>query len=177
MKPLFAALILLSASALASAQAMPADMHHDKPPVPPSSSVTVTVDGKTITLSLADLRAMPQTTVHVHNAHRNLDEDYTGPLASLVLERAGLVASPRTEHMLLHSTVTASATDHYFVVYSAAEIEPMLSHNQVIVAVSKAGAADSEGGGIQLINTTDAKPARWVHGLSSLRVDTRADIN
>jgi len=60
------------------------------------------------------------------------------------------------------------------VLYSGAEAEPDFSTGKVIVAVMKSGLPDQEGGLIQLINTTDAKPARWVHGLSSLAVMTLA---
>lgn len=147
-------------------------MRHDKPPVPPSKSLNVTYSGKTITLTVADLAAMPQTTVHVHNAHLNKDEDYTGPLLADVLAKAGLAATHDTEPMILHSTLMASATDGYFVLYSLAEVEPSFSRSQVIVAILKSGLPDKDGGTIQLINTDGAKPARWVHGLSGLNVMT-----
>jgi hypothetical protein len=43
--------------------------------------------------------------------------------------------------------------------------------------VMKNGLPDREGGLIQLINTGDAKPARWVHGLMSLAVMSVAPSN
>lgn len=141
-----------------------------KPPVPPSHSLNISFQGRVLTLKPEDLLALPQVTVHVHNAHRNADETYTGPLLSDVLAKAGLVANKESEPLILHSSVIATGTDHYFVLYSAAEVEPMFSKSQVIVAVMKAGLPDSEGGNIQLINTDGARPARWVHGLSDLNV-------
>jgi hypothetical protein len=147
------------------AEAMPA-----KPPVPPSKALTVSFDGKSITLSVEDLINLPQVTVKVHNEHRNADESYTGPLLSDVLAKPGLVASRETQSLILHSNVVATGTDHYFVLYSAAEVEPSFSTGKVIVAVMKAGLPNTEGGNIQLINTVDAKPARWVHGLMSVNV-------
>ncbi len=143
---------------------------HEKPPVPASHSVNVTFQGRVITLKVEDLLGLPQVTVHVHNAHRNDDETYTGPLLSDVLAKAGLVASKETEPLILHSSVIATGTDHYFVLYSAAEVEPMFSRGQVIVAVMKSGLPNSEGGNIQLINTDGARPARWVHGLADINV-------
>ncbi len=62
--------------------------------------------------------------------------------------------------------VVATGSDHYYVLYSGGEV--MYSTGKVIVAVMKSGLPDTEGGLIQLINTSDAKPARWVHGLSGL---------
>ncbi|HLI75978.1 MAG TPA: hypothetical protein VKV02_03460 [Acidobacteriaceae bacterium] len=148
--------------------------HMDKAPAPPSHSVNVTFEGRVTTLTLDDLLKLPQTTVHVHNAHSNQDETYTGPLLSEVLARAGLLATKETEPLILHSAVIATATDRYFAVYSAAEVEPAFSKSQVIVAVMKSGLPDTAGGLIQLINTDGAKPARWVHGLLDLNVLTVA---
>jgi len=155
-----------------SADSMPV-----KPPVPPSKSVSLSFEGKTATVSLTDLATMPQTTVMVHNSHRNTDETYSGPLLSDVLARVGLTSSRETEPLILHSSIIATGTDHYFVLYSGAEIQPSFSTGKVIVAVMKSGLPDSEGGLIQLINTCDAKPARWVHGLMSLSVMAVAPSN
>ncbi|HEX4155322.1 MAG TPA: hypothetical protein VHY48_06890 [Acidobacteriaceae bacterium] len=175
---LTAAILALALAPIALAAQMPAphNTDHDaaampsKPPVPPSHSLTVTFEGHTTAFKIEDLLALPQVTVHVHNAHRNTDETYSGPLLADVLARAGLVASRETEPLILHSSVIATGTDHYFVLYSAAEVEPMFSRSQVIVAVMKSGLPDTEGGMIQLINTDGAKPARWVHGLTDLNV-------
>jgi hypothetical protein len=179
---LSAALVFALAPLCATAQApMKQDgamaMDHAKPPVPPSKSVAVTFGAKTITLTMDDLLKLPQVTVHVHNAHRNTDETYSGPLVSDVLSRAGLAASKDTEPTILHSSLVATGTDRYFVLYSAAEAEPSFSTGQVIVAVMKSGQPNTEGGAIQLVNTVDAKPARWIHGLASLSVMTLAPNN
>lgn len=145
--------------------AMPA-----KAPAPPSKSLIVVFQGRTTVLSVDDLLKLPQVSVHVHNAHRNTDEDYSGPLVSDVLAKAGLTATPETQPLILHSAVVATGTDNYYVLYSAAEMEPGFSNGKVIVAIMKAGLPNTEGSLIQLVNTNDAKPARWVHGLMSLNV-------
>lgn len=139
-------------------------------PVPPSRSLTVTFEGRTTNFTVEDLLKLPQVTVHVHNAHRKTDEEYTGPLVSDVLAKAGLVSSRETQPLILHSSVIATATDHYFVVYSAAELEPAFTTGQSIIAVMKHDLPNTEGGTIQIINANAAKPARWVHGLMSLSV-------
>jgi hypothetical protein len=141
-----------------------------KAPVPPSKSLTITFQGRTTVLTVEDLLKLPQVTVHVHNAHRNADEDYSGPLVADVLARAGLSPAHENEQAILHSAVIATGTDHYFVVYSAAELEPAFTLGQSIVAVMKGGLPDTEGGLIQLINANAAKPARWVHGLTNLNI-------
>ena len=142
-----------------------------KAPVPPSHSVTITFQGRSTVLKIEDLIALPQVTVHVHNEHRNADEDYTGPLLSDVLAKAGLTATKETQPLILHSTVVATGTDHYYVIYSCTEVEPAFSHGQVIVAITKNnGLPNTEGGAIELVNTTDTKPARWLHGLTQLNI-------
>ena len=182
--PVLAALFVLApASLLAQTDAMPPETKAPastgqalqsmpmKAPVPPSKSVTITFQGRTTVLKIEDLIALPQVTVHVHNEHRNADEDYTGPLLSDVLAKAGLTATKETQPLILHSTVVATGTDHYYVIYSAAEIEPAFSHGQVIVAITKNnGLPNTEGGAIELVNTTDTKPARWLHGLTQLNI-------
>jgi hypothetical protein len=145
-------------------------MESAKPPVPPSKSVTVTFEGKTSTFTADDLLNLPQVTVQVHNAHRNTEETYSGPLLADVLARVGLNASRETEPLILHSSLVATGTDNYFVLYSVAEVQPSFSTGQVIVAVMKSGLPNTEGGVIELVNTVDAKPARWVHGLTKLNV-------
>jgi hypothetical protein len=148
----------------------PAPMEAMKPPVPPSKNVDVSFEGKTIALSLTDLVNMPnQVTVHVHNAHRGgVEETYSGPLLSDVLAKIGLTATRETQPIILHSVIVATGSDHYYVLFSGGEVE--YSTGKVIVAVMKSGLPDSEGGLIQLINTDDVKPARWVHGLMGISV-------
>jgi hypothetical protein len=146
----------------------------EKAPVPPSHSLAITFHSAVTRLSVEDLLKLPQVTVHVHNAHRDRDETYTGPLVSDVLARAGLSPAHENEALILHSTIVATGTDHFYVLYSCAEAEPAFSNGKVIVAVMKSGLPDTDGGTIQLINTDGAKPARWVHGLMSLQVMTLA---
>lgn len=146
------------------------NMHHSKPPVQPSKQLTVTFAGNTRTFTPTELATLPQVTVHVHNAHANTEEDYTGPLVADVLAKAGFAVTRDVEPTVLHAALLASATDGYVVLYSLAEVEPSFSKSQVIVALLKAGQPDTIGGNLQLINTDGAKPARWVHGLSGLTV-------
>ncbi len=137
-----------------------------KPPVPPSRAVSLAFQGKNVSVSVEELLNMPQVTVQVHNAHRGgMAETYSGPLLSDVLEKIGLKATHENHPLILHSVIIATGMDHYYVLYSAAEVEPSFSNSKVIVAVMKDGLPNADGGNIELINTDGAKPARWVHGL------------
>ncbi len=143
---------------------------HEKSAIPPSRSVNVSFEGKTITLTVEDLLNLPQVEMNVHNAHSNVEEFYSGPLLADVLARAGLKASRETEPLILHSSLVATGSDHYFVLYSLAEVEPNFSSGQVIVAIMKSGLPNTDGGLIELVNTADAKPARWLQGLTDLNI-------
>ncbi len=140
-------------------------------PVPPSRSVALEFEGKSMSVSVEDLLNMPQVTIQVKNVHRGgVEATYTGPLLSNVLEKIGLKATRETQALILHSVIVATGMDHYYVLYSAAEVEPRFSNGTVIVAVMKSGLPNSAGGDIELINTEGAKPARWVHGLMGISV-------
>jgi hypothetical protein len=141
-----------------------------KPAVQASKTLAVTFRGATTNLTLTELVALPQTTITVHDPHTNKDVKFTGPLVSDVLIKAGLVPSEETHQLILHSTVVATGADGYYVLYAAAELEPMFSGAKAIIAVMRFDLPNTEGGLIQIVNTADAKPARWVHGLTSLNV-------
>ena len=151
------------------------DMHHDKPPAVPSTTLRVdTGTGPAVTYNMDDLKALAQTTVIVHNAHLNKDEMYTGPLLTDVLAKAGLAFSEKTEHPMLHMAVLAGGTDKYFVVYSAAEVQPGLHMAKVIVALQRNSAPLDSSGQFQLVDSHDVKPARWVRNLNTITVKTIA---
>jgi hypothetical protein len=147
-----------------------------KAPGAPSKSLLVTYNNTAITLTIEDLLKLPQTTITAHNGHTNKDETYTGPLVSDVLAKAGLASTDENHKTILHSSVIATGTDGYFVLYSAAELSSRFASAKVIVAVMRSGLPNTDGGNIQLINPADTKPARWVHGLSNLTVMSIAPI-
>ena len=153
-------------------------MHHAgtqdnaKPAPKPSSSLLVIGPAQSITLSLADLQAMPQTTVKVHNGHTNADETYSGPRLSEVLAKVGLSLTPKNEHDFLRMYIVARGTDGYYVLYSGAEVEPGLHKAEVIVAIAQDGQPLTRTGAFQLIDSLDVKPARWVRNLSKISVTT-----
>jgi hypothetical protein len=140
------------------------------PVLPQSNTIDVSYLGKVTKVTMEDLRKLPQTTLNVHNASKNIDESYTGPLLANVLGLAGLKASVDTEWAMLHSSLIATGKFNYFVVYSVPEVEPSYSTRQIIVAISKSGQPNTEGGVIELVNTLDSNPIRWVHGLTDLTV-------
>ena len=145
-------------------------MEMTKPASKPSTSLTVNLDGNYTTFSTAELKAMPQKTVKVHNAHNNMDETYTGVALGDVLAKAGFVASKATQPKMLHSYVRAEGTDKYWVVYSLTEVEGSEHEGDVIVATSMNGGGLGAGGELKLVSTSDKKPQRWVRNLAAIVV-------
>jgi hypothetical protein len=148
-------------------------MEMAKPAAALSTSLTLTVDGKVTTFAVADLKAMPQKTIKVHNAHTNADETYSGvPLGDL-LAKAGFVADKTTQKKMLHSVLHIEGTDKYWVLYSLTEVEGSEHIGDVIVATSMDGpnglGAD---GGLKLVSTEDKKPQRWVRNLTAITLKT-----
>jgi hypothetical protein len=178
MKPASASLSLVAALCFSvmSASSHPQDAsaatmaEHAHAPAPPSTSLTVTVDDKPTALSVAELSAMPQKTVTVHNEHTKTDETYTGVLLGDLLAKYGLPADKTTHRKMLRSYIVAEGTDKYWVLYSVTEIESSEHNGDVIVATSMAGKPLGDDGQFKLVNSEDKKPQRWVRNLSAITV-------
>jgi hypothetical protein len=137
---------------------------------PPSTSLTLTVDGKATTLSVSDLQAMPQTTVTVHNEHTKVDETYTGVLLGDLLTKSGFPVDKTTHRKMLRSYLIAEGMDKYWVLYSVTEIEFSEHNGTVIVATSMGGKPLGDDGQLKLIDSSDKKPQRWVRNLNAITV-------
>ncbi len=137
-----------------------------------STSLTLEVAGKSTTLSVAELQALPQKTVTVHNAHTKMEESYTGVALSDLLTKYGAALDKAGQKRILRSYVKVEGTDHYFVLYSAAEIERAIHNGDVIVATSLDGKGLGDDGEIKLVATGDKKPMRWVRNLTKITLVT-----
>jgi hypothetical protein len=169
----FALLIATAVAGLSTAQTQmaPSTMGSTetaKPPAPASTSVALTVDGKTTTFTVSDLTAFPQKTVSVHNEHTKMDESYSGvPLGDL-LAKAGFTATKATQRKMLRSYLKVEGTDKYWVLYSVTEVEASEHSGDVIVATSMNGKPLGADGELKLVSTGDAKPQRWVRNLTAI---------
>ena len=137
---------------------------HGRAPAKRSSELRVALPGRNVTLSIAAIEALPQSSVTVHNAHTNADERYTGAKLTDVLAKAGAKAGKD----VLHSYVIASGADGYWVLYSGEEISDTVHTGEVIVATEREGKPLSEDGALKLVSTEDRKPERWVRNLEAI---------
>jgi hypothetical protein len=139
-----------------------------KPQAPLSTSLTLTVDGKATVFSTADLKAMAQKTLKVHNEHTKMDESYSGvPLGDLLI-KAGFLADKTTQQKMLRGYLRVEGTDKYWVVYSVTEVEATEHDGDVIVATSMNGGGLGADGELKLVSTGDKKPQRWVRNLTEI---------
>jgi hypothetical protein len=142
-----------------------------KPGVP-SKTLAVTAGGKTVTLTMADLQAMPQRSLRVHNGHNNQDETYTGVGLNDLLAKYGVTLEGKGAQKVYHTYVRAEGTDKYWVLYSATELEPEIATWDSIVAIAMDGKPLAADGDFKIVAGGERRPARWVRNLRSLTVVT-----
>jgi hypothetical protein len=164
------ALAISTAAGLAQAPAPAAPMAetHAHKPSAPSTSLTLTVDGRTVTLTPEALAAMPQQKITAHNGHSNVDEVYTGVAVSDLLAKQGVSLTGDGAKKVYRSYLRATGTDKYWVLFSASELEGGMHLGDVIIALTVDGKPLTEDGRFKLVSTEDKRPARWVRNLESL---------
>lgn len=129
-----------------------------------------------LTLSIADLKAMPRTTLHVTNPHEKKVEVYEGVLLEELLHRAGVPHGEQLRGPLMASYVIAEAEDGYRVAFSLAELDSGVLDSGVLVADLMDGAPiPPKLGPLRLIAPHDKRPARWVRMLKSITVVSSKD--
>ena len=169
--PAVLALCLGASPALCQMGAMPMDHGSAKPAVP-SHTLTITANGKSVTMSMADLQALPQRTLRVHNGHNNQDETYTGVGLDDLLAKYGVSLANGNAHKVYHSYLKAEGTDKYWVLYSASELIPELHTWDAIVAIAVNGQPFVTEGDFRMVSGGERRPARWVSNLSALTIVT-----
>lgn len=169
--PAVLALCLGASPAFCQMGAMPMDHGASKPAVQ-SHTLTVTANGKSVTLSMADLKAMPQRTLRVHNGHSNQDETYTGVGLDDLLAKYGVSLANGNAHKVYHSYLKVEGTDKYWVLYSASEVIPELHTWDAIVAISVNGEPILADGEFRMVAGGERRPARWVNNLTALTIVT-----
>ena len=133
-----------------------------------SVTLTVTVGGVSRQFSRTDLLKMPQSTLTVHNAHTDRNETYAGVAISDLLNATGPSFNKDTQRTYLRSYIRAQGTDFYFVLYSAAEMQPELNIARALVATGVDGHDLGDEGQFKLVSSAEKRPARWVRNLLSL---------
>jgi hypothetical protein len=125
-----------------------------------------------ISYSPAEFRALPHVEIKLHNEHTNSDETYSGvPLATL-LAQANVPLGKELRGEALTSYLIVSGSDGYSVLLSLAEVDPSFHAGQVLVADTRNGQPLGDHGPFELIVSDDKRPARWVHNLNSIALQS-----
>jgi DMSO/TMAO reductase YedYZ molybdopterin-dependent catalytic subunit len=166
-----ARLCLLAAAALARffAADSPACAQTTAP-----SSAELKVSGAVstpLTLTVADLKAMPRKTLTVVNPHDKKTEKYEGVAVEEILRKAGVPQGEALRGPTMTTYVLADAADGYRVVFSLAELDSGIVDSEVIVADTMDGAPLGDKlGPLRLVAPHEKRPARWVRMLRSITV-------
>jgi hypothetical protein len=140
------------------------------------ASTTLTISGditKPVSLSLADISAMPHKTLKVTNPHDQKEEVYEGVALADLLKLAGAAQGEHLRGAAMATYVLVEAADGYRVVFSLAELDPGIQDSNVLVADKVDGhALDGKVGPLRLVAPLDKRPARWVRMVQSIRVIT-----
>jgi len=122
-------------------------------------------------VKVSDLKAMPRTTVTVHNEHSKAEETYSGVRLATLLEKMGAPLGHDLRGAALSGYLVATGADGYVAVIALAEADPAFHSGEVIVADTMNGAPlDAKSGPFKLVVTEDKRPARWVRNLVSIEL-------
>jgi DMSO/TMAO reductase YedYZ molybdopterin-dependent catalytic subunit len=124
---------------------------------------------KPLTLTAADLKAMPRTTVSVMDQGREVK--YGGVLVAEILARAGAPLGRDMSGPAVASYVVATGKDGYAAVFSLGELDPAMTSNDIIVADTVDGQPlfDYQGP-YRIVAPHDKRGARGVRMLQKLDV-------
>jgi DMSO/TMAO reductase YedYZ molybdopterin-dependent catalytic subunit len=142
-------------------------------PVAAATAHTLTIAGDVstpLTLTPADLKSLPRTTVTVHQED-GTTVTYEGVLVGELLKRAGAPLGRDLSGQALATYVLATASDGYRVVYSIGELDPAMTADEIIVADTIDGKSlfDYQGP-LRIVAPHDKRGARSVRMVERLDV-------
>ncbi|MFI8260001.1 MULTISPECIES: molybdopterin-dependent oxidoreductase [unclassified Streptomyces] len=128
--------------------------------------------GKPYTLTLADLRKLPQSSAPVKFTSAKGDQEHT--YAGVPLYEVLKTAEPRFDQSKkngqLRGVVAATGGGDYRAVFAWAELDPGFAKSQILLAVSEDGVPFDDAAGPRLVVPQDTKGGRYVSELNQLWV-------
>ncbi|RUL61458.1 molybdopterin-binding protein [Dyella dinghuensis] len=154
-------LALLAFSSInVAAQTAPADQ-----PV-----VRVIADGKApITLDHTALAAMPRVSVTA-SAHHEAPSRWQGVSLQSILQKVDAPSGEKLRGHAMTTIVRVTASDHYQIVFSLAELDPMLGNEQAMLADTQDGHPIAKDGPYRIVVPGDKRPARWIRSVTTIEV-------
>ena len=127
------------------------------------------LDSPAITMSVADLDALPKHSAILHDHGKEVQ--YEGVLVHDVLVKAGLDFGKELHGKQLSSYVEAIGDDGYRVVYSLAEFDPSVMDSDILIADKQDGHTLGEKQGpFRIVAPHDKRPARSLRLLHEISV-------
>ncbi len=143
-------------------------------PLPPAAGLQAIGDaGQAVSLTTADLAALPRETVSAAPTHDSAPRRYEGARLTDVLRAVGAPLGPRLHGPAVRDVVVATGADGYRAVFSLAETDPANHAGARILIADRVDGAplDAKEGPLRLVVDGDLRPARSVHNL--VRVEVR----
>jgi hypothetical protein len=179
-------LSLFLATPLAHAQTGPITDLPMGHPQPPDTSIThiqadlgrdamimplkISYGKKSAEWTATKLAPLPHETIQTTNERTQAQETYAGvPLMALLVE-LGVPQKLKGKDFRLY--LIAEGRDGNKVVYSLGEVSPDVHDGSVLLADSVDGKPLSDNGPIELICSGERRPARWVRGVISIKVQS-----
>lgn len=138
-----------------------------------AQNLTIAGDvAKPLTLTKADLAAMPRTSVTIKaEGEEGAESKYEGVLLYDILKQAGAPLDKQLMGKALATYLLAEAHDGYQVVYALADIDPSFGANKILVADTINGKPlfDYQGP-FRLVVPGDKKGARSIRMLEKISV-------
>jgi len=121
--------------------------------------------------SPSDFKALPHTTVTVHNSHTSADETYSGVRLADLLAKMNAPLGNELHGEPLAAFIVATGSDGYQAVLSLAEVDPTFHSGEVIVADTMNNQPlDAHSGPFKLVVSEDKRPARAVRNLTTIEL-------
>lgn len=137
----------------------------------PNALTIVGLDGNKLTLSIDQLRQMPQQTVTMNNPHTKSAEQYEGVLLRDVLAKVAAPTGDKLRGDEMRDYVEVTGRDGYSAVFALAELDPAFQDNKVLVAISSGGEPlDDKQGPVRVVAPQDKRPARSVRMVETITV-------
>lgn len=135
------------------------------------AALSVTGEIKTpLKLTMAELKAMPATKVTTKD-HDGTTATYEGVPVHDILSRAGAPQGEALRGDALQLVVLVKAADGYRVALSLAELDPLFTDKQVLLAYKRNGAdLDAKTGPLRLVIPDEKRQARWVRQVTDLEI-------
>lgn len=121
-------------------------------------ALKIVVNRQAQSISAADLKALPDHTVTIHNPHSNADETCSGVPVIELLAKQGVPHGHDLHGKALAQYIVATGSDGYKAVIALAEADPEFHPGEVLVAdAMDSKPLDAKTGPFRLVVTEDKR--------------------